>query len=109
MVENSKNTGQVKLAQASVLVVGAGGLGCPALQYLAAAGVGEYQSRREVSAGDSVYFLTLGTLGIIDHDTVEVSNLQRQILHTESRVGMPKVLSAAEAIKQYVWFHVRST
>ncbi|KAI0636161.1 hypothetical protein C8Q77DRAFT_1155867 [Trametes polyzona] len=72
--------GQVKLHQASVAVVGAGGLGCPALQYLAAAGV--------------------GTLGIIDHDTVEVSNLHRQILHTETRVGMPKALSAAAAISQ---------
>ncbi|KAI0654685.1 hypothetical protein C8Q70DRAFT_925414 [Cubamyces menziesii] len=72
--------GQIELQKASVVVVGAGGLGCPALQYLAAAGV--------------------GTLGIIDHDHVEISNLQRQVLHTESRVGMPKVLSAAEAIKQ---------
>ncbi|EJF56497.1 hypothetical protein DICSQDRAFT_150395 [Dichomitus squalens LYAD-421 SS1] len=72
--------GQIKLSQASVVVVGAGGLGCPALQYLAAAGV--------------------GSIGIIDHDTVEFSNLQRQVLHTESRVGMPKVLSAAEAVKQ---------
>ncbi|OSC98554.1 hypothetical protein PYCCODRAFT_1439250 [Trametes coccinea BRFM310] len=72
--------GQSKLQKASVVVVGAGGLGCPALQYLAAAGV--------------------GTIGIIDHDTVEISNLQRQILHTEARVGMPKVLSAAEAIRQ---------
>ncbi|KAI0759563.1 hypothetical protein BD413DRAFT_596195 [Trametes elegans] len=71
--------GQVKLQKASVMVIGAGGLGCPALQYLAAAGV--------------------GTIGIVDHDTVEMSNLQRQILHTEARVGMPKVLSAAEAIR----------
>ncbi|KAI9056820.1 hypothetical protein FKP32DRAFT_1415841 [Trametes sanguinea] len=72
--------GQLKLSNASVAVVGAGGLGCPALQYLAAAGV--------------------GTIGIIDHDTVEISNLQRQVLHTEARVGMPKVLSAAEPIRQ---------
>ncbi|KAI0353810.1 hypothetical protein OH77DRAFT_1457885 [Trametes cingulata] len=71
--------GQLKLHQASVLVVGAGGLGCPALQYLAAAGV--------------------GTIGIVDHDIVEISNLQRQVLHTEARVGMPKVLSAVEAIR----------
>ncbi|KAI1786774.1 hypothetical protein LXA43DRAFT_1032466 [Ganoderma leucocontextum] len=71
---------QIKLSQASVVVVGAGGLGCPALQYLAAAGI--------------------GTIGIIDHDKVEISNLQRQVLHTESRVGIPKALSAAEAIKQ---------
>ncbi|KAI0364751.1 hypothetical protein BV20DRAFT_1125413 [Pilatotrama ljubarskyi] len=72
--------GQLKLQKASVAVVGAGGLGCPALQYLAAAGV--------------------GTIGIIDHDNVEISNLQRQLLHTEARVGMPKVLSATEAIRQ---------
>ncbi|KAI0667802.1 hypothetical protein C8Q78DRAFT_1081688 [Trametes maxima] len=72
--------GQVKLQKASVVVVGAGGLGCPALQYLAAAGV--------------------GVIGIIDHDHVELSNLQRQVLHTEARVGTPKALSAAEAIKQ---------
>ncbi|TFK86712.1 hypothetical protein K466DRAFT_663574 [Polyporus arcularius HHB13444] len=72
--------GQIKLHQASVVVVGAGGLGCPALQYLAAAGI--------------------GTIGIVDHDTVEMSNLQRQVLHTEARVGVPKALSAAEAIKQ---------
>ncbi|KAI8969851.1 hypothetical protein BD414DRAFT_253186 [Trametes punicea] len=72
--------GQQRLRKASVLVVGAGGLGCPALQYLAAAGV--------------------GTIGIVDHDNVDISNLQRQVLHTEARVGMPKVLSAAEAIKQ---------
>ncbi|KAI0749905.1 hypothetical protein C8Q80DRAFT_1164574 [Daedaleopsis nitida] len=72
--------GQLKLSKASVVVVGAGGLGCPALQYLAAAGV--------------------GTIGIIDHDAVEISNLQRQVLHTESRVGMAKVLSAAQAVRQ---------
>ncbi|OSX59064.1 hypothetical protein POSPLADRAFT_1152237 [Postia placenta MAD-698-R-SB12] len=72
--------GQLKLQHASVAVVGAGGLGCPALQYLAAAGVGR--------------------IGIIDHDRVELSNLQRQILHTEARVGMHKALSAAEALKQ---------
>ncbi|KAI0797876.1 hypothetical protein C8Q75DRAFT_709560 [Abortiporus biennis] len=72
--------GQLKLQKASVAVVGAGGLGCPALQYLAAAGVGK--------------------LGIIDHDVVELSNLQRQILHTQERIGIPKAVSAAEAIKQ---------
>ncbi|EIW57823.1 uncharacterized protein TRAVEDRAFT_126509 [Trametes versicolor FP-101664 SS1] len=71
--------GQLKLQKASVVVVGAGGLGCPALQYLAAAGV--------------------GTIGVIDHDVVEISNLHRQVLHTEERVGMAKVLSAAEAVQ----------
>ncbi|KAJ7632268.1 hypothetical protein FB45DRAFT_912013 [Roridomyces roridus] len=72
--------GQLKLQAASIAVVGAGGLGCPALQYLAAAGVGR--------------------IGIIDHDIVEISNLQRQILHDESKVGMPKAESAARALKQ---------
>lgn len=72
--------GQLKLKAASVAVVGAGGLGCPALQYLAAAGVGR--------------------LGIIDHDVVEVSNLQRQILHSDAKVDLPKAVSAAQAIAQ---------
>ena len=66
--------GQAKLLDAKVLCVGAGGLGSPGALYLAAAGV--------------------GTLGIADHDTVDMSNLQRQILHTNDRVGMPKVESA---------------
>ena len=66
--------GQAKLLDAKVLCVGAGGLGSPVAFYLAAAGV--------------------GTLGLVDHDTVDMSNLQRQILHTNDRVGMPKVESA---------------
>jgi len=66
--------GQDKLSQASVLVVGAGGLGCPVLQYLAAAGI--------------------GTLGIIDFDLVEISNLQRQILFGTSSLGINKALAA---------------
>ncbi|KZT02887.1 uncharacterized protein LAESUDRAFT_729662 [Laetiporus sulphureus 93-53] len=70
--------GQLRLRNASVVVVGAGGLGCPALQYLAAAGVGR--------------------LNIIDHDIVELSNLQRQILHTEARVGMHKAVIAAKLL-----------
>ncbi|KAF9452326.1 hypothetical protein P691DRAFT_772321 [Macrolepiota fuliginosa MF-IS2] len=73
-------SGQVKLKQSSVIVVGAGGLGCPALQYLAAAGV--------------------GTIGIVDDDIVELSNLQRQILHSESSLGIPKAESAASSIKR---------
>ncbi|KAI6025025.1 hypothetical protein PISMIDRAFT_557492 [Pisolithus microcarpus 441] len=72
--------GQVKLQRSSVVVVGAGGLGCPALQYLAAAGVGR--------------------IGIIDHDKVELSNLQRQILHSEQTIGQQKARSAAEAIQR---------
>jgi molybdopterin/thiamine biosynthesis adenylyltransferase/rhodanese-related sulfurtransferase len=70
--------GQEKLLRAKVLLLGAGGLGSPAALYLAAAGV--------------------GTLGIVDADTVDASNLQRQILHATSRVGTPKVESAAKAI-----------
>ena len=70
--------GQVQLMKARVLLVGAGGLGCPAGLYLAAAG--------------------LGTLGIIDSDRVDLTNLQRQILHTTSDVGRPKTESAKEAI-----------
>lgn len=70
--------GQQKLKRARVLVVGAGGLGSPVLQYLAAAGV--------------------GALGVVDDDTVSLSNLQRQIIHTTSAVGRAKVDSVAEAI-----------
>jgi adenylyltransferase/sulfurtransferase len=66
--------GQAKLLDAKVLLIGAGGLGSPAAYYLAAAGV--------------------GTLGLVDNDVVDMSNLQRQILHTNDRVGMPKVESA---------------
>ncbi len=71
--------GQLKLKVAKVLVVGAGGLGCPALQYLAAAGV--------------------GTLGIVDDDVVSLSNLQRQILYTEAEVGQGKVEIAAQRLQ----------
>lgn len=71
--------GQLKLLNSKVLVVGAGGLGSPILLYLAAAGV--------------------GTLGIVDFDTVDISNLQRQILHATNRVGAPKVDSAIKAIR----------
>ncbi len=71
--------GQIKLLESKVLLIGAGGLGSPAAYYLAAAGV--------------------GTLGIVDHDVVDRSNLQRQILHTEARIGTPKVASAREALE----------
>lgn len=68
-------TGQDKLSKARILCIGAGGLGCPALQYLAAAGVGH--------------------IGIIDHDTVEESNLQRQILYRNDQIGHNKASAAA--------------
>lgn len=72
--------GQQKLKMARILVVGAGGLGSPLIQYLAAAGVGE--------------------IGIVDDDNVSLSNLQRQILHGTADIGRPKVLSAKEAIEK---------
>lgn len=71
--------GQAKLLDAKVLLIGAGGLGSPAALYLAAAGV--------------------GTIGIIDDDVVDESNLQRQVVHTSARIGEPKVDSAREAIE----------
>ena len=70
--------GQAKLLDAKVLVVGAGGLGSPLLLYLGAAGI--------------------GTLGVVDDDAVSLSNLQRQIIHTEARIGQPKTDSAAETL-----------
>jgi len=72
--------GQQKLKRARVLVVGAGGLGAPLIQYLAAAGV--------------------GTLGIVDDDTVSLSNLQRQVIHATGAVGRLKVESAADAVRR---------
>src|SRR5436309_970951 len=71
--------GQQKLLDAKVLLLGAGGLGSPAALYLAAAGV--------------------GTLGIVDNDVVDVSNLQRQVIHSTDRVGVSKVDSAEETIR----------
>ena len=70
--------GQIKIKEAKVLVVGAGGLGCPVLQYLGAAGI--------------------GTIGIIDFDKVEIHNLHRQILFTADDIGKPKVIAAAQKI-----------
>lgn len=72
--------GQQKLKRARVLVVGAGGLGAPVIQYLAAAGI--------------------GTIGIVDEDAVSLSNLQRQIIHDTAAVGRPKVDSAREAVRR---------
>jgi molybdopterin/thiamine biosynthesis adenylyltransferase len=73
--------GQAKLAAASVLVVGAGGLGCPVLQYLAGAGVGR--------------------LAIVDHDTVEETNLHRQPLYAMADIGKPKAAVAAAALQRF--------
>jgi adenylyltransferase/sulfurtransferase len=87
--------GQARLLNARVLVIGAGGLGSPVALYLAAAGV--------------------GTIGIVDDDVVDVTNLQRQILHTTARVGQPKVDSAQDALTQLnpeitvVPYHMRVT
>ncbi len=72
--------GQEKLKDSRMLIVGLGGLGCAASQYLAAAGVGH--------------------LTLLDFDTVSLSNLQRQVLHTDSRLNMPKVESAKIALQQ---------
>lgn len=74
MLREIGGPGQRRLKDAKVLVVGAGGLGSPALLYLAASGV--------------------GTIGVIDGDRVENSNLQRQVIHTDARIGLPKVASA---------------
>jgi len=72
--------GQAKLKKAKVLVIGAGGLGCPILQYIATAGV--------------------GTIGIVDFDKIEIHNLHRQILYTEDQIGLPKALTAKETVKK---------
>ena len=77
--EESKDVGQAKLLKSKVLLIGAGGLGSPSALYLAAAGV--------------------GTLGLVDADTVDASNLQRQVLHATSRLGMSKVESAEKVLK----------
>jgi molybdopterin/thiamine biosynthesis adenylyltransferase len=79
MLREIGGPGQKRLKAAKVLVVGAGGLGSPALLYLAAAGV--------------------GVIGVIDDDVVEGSNLQRQVIHSDQRIGMPKVFSAEVAMR----------
>lgn len=72
--------GQEKIKNAKVLVIGAGGLGCPILQYLATSGV--------------------GTIGVVDFDNVELSNLHRQILYTENHLELPKATTASELLKK---------
>jgi molybdopterin/thiamine biosynthesis adenylyltransferase len=73
--------GQEKIKNTAILLIGAGGLGSPCAYYLAAAGI--------------------GVLGIADDDTVEMSNLNRQILHSERKIGTPKVISAKETIENF--------
>lgn len=70
--------GQAKLLDSHVLLIGAGGIGCPAIQYLAAAGV--------------------GTISVVDDDVVSLSNLQRQVLYGDAQIGQPKVEAAAQAV-----------
>ena len=79
MLREIGGAGQRKLKESSVLVIGAGGLGSPALLYLAASGVGR--------------------IGVVDPDIVENANLQRQVIHTDDRIGMPKVHSAVKAMQ----------
>ena len=91
-LEEFGTVAQEKLFQTKVLVVGAGGLGCPALQYLAAAGV--------------------GTIGIIDFDIVELTNLQRQTLYSIDDIGKSKAQTAVEKLKAFnpeIQFHVYNT
>ena len=71
-------SGQTKLLDSHVLLIGAGGIGCPAIQYLAAAGV--------------------GTISVVDDDEVSLSNLQRQVLYSEAQIGVAKVEAAAEVV-----------
>ncbi|KAI1733046.1 thiF family domain-containing protein [Ditylenchus destructor] len=78
LLQGIGSSGQERIRDCSVLIVGAGGLGCPVAIYLAAAGVGR--------------------IGVVDHDTVSLDNLHRQILHDESRVGLSKVESIKESI-----------
>ncbi len=80
MLPEIGDSGQEKLKKAKVLVIGAGGLGCPVLQYIAPAGV--------------------GTIGIVDFDKIEIHNLHRQILYTEDQIGLPKATTAKATIEK---------
>lgn len=80
MLPEIGDIGQDKIKQAKVLVIGAGGLGCPILQYLATAGV--------------------GTIGIVDFDLIEIHNLHRQILYTEDTIGQAKTPTAKAVVKK---------
>src|SRR6187402_214998 len=79
MLPEIGDEGQEKLKKAKVLVIGAGGLGCPILQYIASAGV--------------------GTIGIVDFDKIEIHNLHRQILYTQNQVGLCKAITAKETLE----------
>jgi adenylyltransferase/sulfurtransferase len=79
MLPEIGDSGQEKLKKSKVLVIGAGGLGCPILQYIATAGV--------------------GTIGIVDFDTIELHNLHRQILYTEEQVGKSKAITAKSVLE----------
>jgi molybdopterin/thiamine biosynthesis adenylyltransferase len=79
MLPEIGDEGQEKLKKAKVLVIGAGGLGCPILQYIATAGV--------------------GTIGIIDFDKIEIHNLHRQILYTENQIGQNKAITAKSVLE----------
>src|SRR6476660_3695091 len=80
MLPEIGDSGQEKLKKAKVLVIGAGGLGCPILQYIATAGV--------------------GTIGIADFDKIEIHNLHRQILYTQNQVGKSKAITAKETLEE---------
>lgn len=80
IIGNIGELGQIKLLQSKILVIGAGGLGSPVIYYLSAAGV--------------------GNIGVVDKDKVDLSNLQRQIIHTSSDIGKEKTLSAKEKINK---------
>lgn len=80
LIPDIDNLGQRRINNAKVLCVGAGGLGSPTIMYLAAAGV--------------------GTIGIVDYDKVEMSNLQRQVIHSQSDIGKSKAVSAKEKVAQ---------
>ncbi len=82
LLQDVGGIGQEKLLKSKVLVIGAGGLGSPLILYLAAAGV--------------------GTIGVVDDDEVDLSNLQRQIAHTTDRIGMAKTASARQAVAALV-------
>jgi len=82
LIDSGFFLGQKKIKDSSVLIVGAGGLGCPAALYLTCAGV--------------------GCIGIVDYDDVEINNLHRQLLYTETSVGTAKVIAAMESLNRYI-------